>query len=183
MFNYNDGGRNAAGFKGTTGDCVVRAIAIATGKSYKDVYDSINQLAKLERNSKRQRKSNARNGVRKQTYEKYLKNLGWDWVPLMKIGTGCQVHLIAYELPPGVIICRLSKHLVTVIDGVIQDTFDPSRNGTRCVYGYFRKRDSNKWKVTIGFKEIGFETYEDAEAYANKHLEEHGDYLGIEKIK
>ena len=28
---YNDGGRTAAGFKGETGDCVTRAIAIATG--------------------------------------------------------------------------------------------------------------------------------------------------------
>jgi hypothetical protein len=26
-----------------------------------------------------------------------------------------------------------------VIDGVIHDTFDPSRGGTRCVYGYWIK--------------------------------------------
>ena len=31
---YNDGGRSAAGFSGKTGDCVCRAIAIATGKPY-----------------------------------------------------------------------------------------------------------------------------------------------------
>lgn len=30
-FVYDDGGRSAAGFKGKTGDCVTRAIAIATG--------------------------------------------------------------------------------------------------------------------------------------------------------
>jgi hypothetical protein len=26
-----------------------------------------------------------------------------------------------------------------VIDGIIHDTYDPSRNGTRCVYAYFTK--------------------------------------------
>jgi hypothetical protein len=64
---YNDGGREAAGYKGAAGDCVVRAIAIATGKSYQEVYNAI-----------------------------------------------------------------------TVIDGVVNDTFDPSREGTRCVYGYYK---------------------------------------------
>jgi hypothetical protein len=28
-----------------------------------------------------------------------------------------------------------------VIDGVIHDTHDCSRGGTRCVYGYWRKED------------------------------------------
>ena len=28
---------------------------------------------------------------------------------------------------------------LSVIDGVIQDTYDPSREGTRAVYGYFKK--------------------------------------------
>jgi hypothetical protein len=32
---HNDGGRADAGFRGETGDCVTRAIAIATGKPYR----------------------------------------------------------------------------------------------------------------------------------------------------
>jgi hypothetical protein len=28
---------------------------------------------------------------------------------------------------------------MAVIDGVIHDTYDPSRDGKRCVYGYFTK--------------------------------------------
>jgi hypothetical protein len=48
-FTYDDGGRAAAGFKGSTGDCVTRAIAIATGKPYREVYDALNQVAKVER--------------------------------------------------------------------------------------------------------------------------------------
>ena len=60
---YDDGGRAKAGFKGKTGDCVCRAIAIATGKPYKEVYDLINEFAESERTGKRKRKkSNARTG-------------------------------------------------------------------------------------------------------------------------
>ncbi|MBI9051870.1 MAG: hypothetical protein JEZ00_20815 [Anaerolineaceae bacterium] len=55
----------------------------------------------------------------------------------MMIGKGCQVHLSENELPSGKLIVRLSKHMTAVIDGVIHDTHNPDRNGTRCVYGYF----------------------------------------------
>ena len=37
-YTYHDGGRAYAGFKGDTGDCAVRAIAILTGIPYADVY-------------------------------------------------------------------------------------------------------------------------------------------------
>lgn len=55
----------AAGYKGNTGDCVTRAIAIATGRPYQEVYDALGQR---ERTGKRKRgRSNARTGVYKQT--------------------------------------------------------------------------------------------------------------------
>jgi hypothetical protein len=38
-YEYDDGGRKDAGWKGTGGDCVVRAVAIATGRPYQEVYD------------------------------------------------------------------------------------------------------------------------------------------------
>jgi hypothetical protein len=65
---------------------------------------------------------------------------GWEWVACMQIGQGCKVHLIHSELPKGRIIASVSKHLCAVIDGVVNDTYDCSRDGTRCVYGYFRKK-------------------------------------------
>lgn len=137
-FQHNDGGRSAAGYKGSTGDCVVRAIAIATGKPYQDVYDALNYLASSERTGKRKRgTSNARTGVYKYTYRKYLEHFGWTWHPTMQIGSGCKVHLRADELPSGRLVVSVSRHMVAVIDGVIHDTHDCSRNGTRCVYGYF----------------------------------------------
>ena len=138
QFNYNDGGRSKY-FKGTTGDCVVRAICNATGKDYKEVYDAINELAKNERTSKRKRgKSNARTGVYKATIKRYIEGvLGWVWHPTMQIGQGCKVHLTAEELPKGNIIVSLSLHLTCVKDGILNDTYDCSRGGTRCVYGYW----------------------------------------------
>jgi hypothetical protein len=48
-FQYDDGGREAAGFKGSTGDCAVRASAIASGRPYKEVYALVIKLAKGER--------------------------------------------------------------------------------------------------------------------------------------
>lgn len=139
-FVHNDGGRAEAGYKGDTGDCVTRAIAIATGKPYQEVYDALNELAKRERKGKRKKGvSNARTGVYKATKRRYLESLGWRWVSCMGIGTGCQVHLRASELPKGRLVVGLSRHSAAVINGVLHDTYDCSRGGTRCVYGYFHK--------------------------------------------
>lgn len=139
-FQQNDGGRAAAGFKGTADDCTVRAIAIAAEMRYREVYDAINVLGKSERTGKRKKgKSSARGGVYKQTIHRYLESLGWKWTPTMAIGTGCTVHLRADELPAGRLIVSVSKHTVAFIDGVIHDTHDCSRDGTRCVYGYWQK--------------------------------------------
>lgn len=145
-FIFNDGGRSAAGYKGFTGDCVVRAIAIATESDYQTIYKALGQTAREYSESHRNRVARAilkkgaspRDGVHRQVYEKYITEvLGWKWRSLMGIGTGCQVHLRADELPTGRLILRLSKHLAAFVDGQLHDTYDCSREGTRCVYGYF----------------------------------------------
>lgn len=139
-YEYDDGGRALAGFIGNPRDCVTRAIAIATQKPYKEVYDALNEIAKKERTGKRKRhKSNARNGVHRYTYQQYLESLGWMWIPTMKVGSGCRVHLRGDELPKGRLIVKVSKHMVAVIDGIVHDNHDSTRNGERCVYGYFHK--------------------------------------------
>lgn len=135
---YDDGGRAAAGFKGKARDCVCRAVAVASGKPYQEVYDALNEAAQIERPGAR-RRSSAREGVFKATTRRFLAALGFEWTPTMSIGSGCKVHLRANELPPGRLIVSCSGHLVAVIDGVVHDTFDPTRGGTRCVYGYWRR--------------------------------------------
>jgi hypothetical protein len=142
-FIYNDGGRAAAGYRGRAGDCVVRAIAIATEKPYQEVYDAINALAAAER-AQRGERSSARGGVERTTYERYLRQLCWEWVPTMQIGSGCRVHLRAEELPKGRLVVRLSRHLTAVIDGVIHDIYNPDRRGSRCVYGYFKPAQTQR---------------------------------------
>ena len=137
---FNDGGRLASGFKCMSGDCVTRSIAIATKKPYREVFDKLNLLAENERPKGKKKRSNSNNGVYKKTYKKYIASLGWEWVPTMQIGSGCKVHLKENELPNGILIVEVSKHVTCVIDGVIFDTHDPSRDGKRCVYGYWRSQ-------------------------------------------
>ena len=137
-YEYNDGGRSEAGYKGSTGDCVVRAISIASQKPYQEVYDLVNSYASNEYKSRVSKKSNARTGVRKSTIRKMMQELGFVWTPTMKVGSGCKVHLVESELPEGRLVVQVSKHITAVIEKVIHDTYDPSRDGTRCVYGYWR---------------------------------------------
>jgi hypothetical protein len=138
-FRYHDGGRAAAGYRGKTGDCVVRSIAIATGLPYQHIYDLVNRASTRERTGTRKRGiSNARTGVYKSTIHRVMKELGWTWTPTMQIGSGCKVHLRPNELPPGRLVVSVSKHLTTMIDGIIYDTHDCSRRGKRCVYGYWQ---------------------------------------------
>lgn len=135
---YDDGGRSKY-YNGYANDCVTRAIAIATGKDYKEVYDLVNKYIELEQLDEKY-VSNARSGVSKEVSAKLLKDLGFKWCPTMQFGKGCSTHLRKEELPEkGILIASVSKHLTTIINGVIHDTFDPSRNGNRCVYGYYMK--------------------------------------------
>lgn len=139
-FVFHDGGRAAAGYKGKTGDCVTRSIAIATERTYQEVYDALNRFAQTERISKRKRRrSSSRTGVFRQTYQAYLESLGWRWTSTMSIGSGCKIHLRSSELPRGPLVVKVSGHLTAVIDGVLYDTHDCSRDGARWVYGYFSR--------------------------------------------
>lgn len=153
QWTYNDGGRKASGFRGDADDCVCRSIAIATGMPYRDVYRELKQLmghlasgrcrTKISRSAKYMKatgRNSPRNGVYKELTRDYLADIGWRWTPTMAIGQGCKAHLRDGELPTGRLIVSVSKHLTCVIDGVIYDTHDPSRDGTRCVYGYWSRQ-------------------------------------------
>lgn len=139
----DDGGSKVAGFSGSAGDCVCRALAIAMQRSYAEVYAALAAGNAGERQTRRTAKSSgkrsARNGVSmsRKWFSDYMAAAGWRWVATMGIGTGCKVHLRDGELPMGRLIVRVSKHAVAVIDGVLHDTHDASRDGSRCVYGYW----------------------------------------------
>jgi hypothetical protein len=131
-FVHNDGGRAAAGFVGEAGDCVTRAIAIISERPYKEVHDSLTEWQGWDADG-------GGNVLGHFTHKKFILSLGFIWVPLMHVGSGCKVHLSADELPMGRIIVRVSHHLTAVIDRVLYDNHDCSRDGTRCVYGYYTK--------------------------------------------
>lgn len=140
-FIFNDGGRAEAGYKGQTGDCVCRSICIVTGKPYDEVYQALAEGNFTQRKSKHSKKGKrtAANGIntKRKWFNEYMVSLGFKWVPTMFVGVGCKMHLKKEELPTGKIICNVSKHFVAVVDGVINDIYDCSREGTRCVYGYY----------------------------------------------
>ena len=146
-FKYDDGGRSNAGYKGVAGDCVVRSIAIAANLSYKKVYEDLYQANEIFRTtsktklarSLKQKNDSPRMGTHRVVLKKYLLQLGWKWTPTMFIGQGCKIHLKKNELPNGTLIISCSKHITVVKEGILHDTYDCSRNGTRCVYGYWTK--------------------------------------------
>jgi hypothetical protein len=109
---------------------------------YATVYREMAEINASMRATKKTRgagRRTARDGIytKRKPFKDYMSARGWRFIPTMGIGTGCKVHLRSEELPKGRIIANVSKHLVAVIDGIIHDTHDCTRNGTRCVYGYW----------------------------------------------
>jgi hypothetical protein len=147
-FVFDDGGRAASGFRGEADDCVARAVAIASGLPYSEVYQAIAKGVGAERGSQG---ATARRGVHtsRKWFREFMQAHGFVWVPTMQVGQGCTTHLVRGELPMGRLVVKVSKHVVAVIDGVIRDTHDPSRStevtgrdgrvrrAHRCVYGYW----------------------------------------------
>lgn len=171
-FVYSTGGREKYFKCERVGDCCTRAIANATGMDYLEVYNGVNAEAKKERASKRRRhKSSSRNGVYTSTIKRYIEEvLGWMWVPCMSIGTGCTTHVKEDELPSkGSYILNLSGHLSCWKDGQLYDTYDCSRNGTRCVYGYWREPTAEEEQMFEQFKKE-FQEYQDFVAKEKEEL-------------
>jgi hypothetical protein len=152
-FVENDGGRSRY-FKGKdVGDCVARAVAIASGRDYKEVYDRLAEGNANQRKSKRTRRSRAVGrktaahgiNVKRKWFKDLMKEWGFEWVPAMQIGSGCSTHLCAKELPSGRLVVSVTKHVTAMIDGVIHDTWNPSRVESRPYMG--DPLLSNEWRT------------------------------------
>jgi hypothetical protein len=148
-FVETDGGRREAGFTNTkiAGDCVTRAVTIASGRPYIEVYAElaeINQRMSITRRRKAKGvagRLTASRGIytKSKLFKDYMILNGFEWIPTMQIGSGCMVHVRASELPKkGRFVLRLSKHCTALVDGILMDAYDCSRDGTRAVYGYWR---------------------------------------------
>jgi hypothetical protein len=147
---FDDGGRADSGRRGTAGDCVVRAWAIALQRPYDEVYTEIAALMKerarhlsgAARARADHHTQTPRDGVPTSVIHRFARDNGFAWVPTMSIGSGTTHHLAVGELPDGRIVARASKHVTAVVDGTIRDNHDPSRGGTRAVYGYWHQPSS-----------------------------------------
>ncbi len=109
-FEWHDGGRIAAGFSGYASDCVARAIAIASGKPYREIYDGLFVTGIRT----------PRDGVRPEVTKSYLTKHGFVQIALYEWDT--------LPLGPLVVRCRLwrKSHLTAVVDRCIYDTWNPS---------------------------------------------------------
>lgn len=151
QFIYSTGGREKYFKAETASDCVCRAISIASGKDYKEVYDELNRLEKTIKVGKHERRGSARTGIRLKVVKYYIENvLGWTHHSVMSKGTGVTMHLTEEEIPMGNLIVDISKHLTCVKDKVIYDTYNCSTkmyydrfageyrvNNNRAVYNYW----------------------------------------------
>lgn len=127
---YSDGGRENY-FKGKAKDCVCRAISIASGKDYMEVYKSLKNAI-----------GTPRNGVdtTKKAFKEWMVANGFVWVACSGIGVKESVHFIKGELPQGRLVCSVAKHYVAVIDDKVFDTWDSRYNSwgeLRRIYGYW----------------------------------------------
>ena len=109
-----DGGRQDAGFRGRGGDCVTRAIAIATGLSYRIVRKELTDLTKEMTGGLNR---SAANGVSPAITHAFLTSLGWEVV----ITKGSYLK----DIPTtGNLIACMPRHKAAVIDGNVHDRWD-----------------------------------------------------------
>lgn len=111
-----------------TDDCVVRALALAEGKRWIEVYE---ELCALGREMFEMPNMKA-------VYERYLLERGWIKMPMPKKwdNTRFTIKEWADENPNRVMVIRVAKHLTTVIHGDLHDTWNCGR---KCVGNYYIK--------------------------------------------
>lgn len=144
-FITDDGGRAAAGFKGSAGDCGVRAAALATRGDYKAVYDALHASqkafkAKSRRKAVKSRSASPRDGVWREVMHEYMTAAGAEWVPLSEIGGEViRVQDVARRWPTERIVMRLGKHYSAMIAGTNHDTWE--QHPEKRVYGIWLLTD------------------------------------------
>jgi len=114
--------------KHKTGDCVVRAIAEGTGKSWEEVYDG---LCKIGRRMFRMPSE-------KEVYDEYLQSLGWkkQKMPRRKDRTRYTVAEFIEENPKLKAIVNVASHVTVIDESKLIDLWNCSR---KCMGNYWTK--------------------------------------------
>lgn len=117
-FRYDDGGRVESGRRGSTGDCVVRALSILTGHGYSDVYAKV---ADANKRLSRTQGRTARNGVETKITESVMAEFGMSKARIPG-GRARTISEIGRHL--GDCIIRFPGHVAAIVDGELRDTWD-----------------------------------------------------------
>lgn len=138
-FIEHDGGRSAAGYKGSARDCAVRAAAIVLSMPYASTYEMLQERqkafkARSRRKSVKLASASPRTGVWREVMHGHMIEHGAQWVPLSTIGGEVfRVKDVAERWPSERLIMRLGKHYSAMIDGVNLDTWQ--QHPMKRVYG------------------------------------------------
>lgn len=106
------------------GDCVKRAFTVATEKAYREVSIELNRL-------KRELNEKAFNSDK--VWREYVKRMGWKKLSFKAIPGEPRMTAkqMATLYPKGTYLLRMARHLATMKDGKLLDTWDSSE---KCVY-------------------------------------------------
>jgi hypothetical protein len=154
-FTYNDGGRNEAFgetarlefSKHGVRDCVARSLAIVTGLPYEEIWDRCACVHLKDGGS-----YSANHGIHsgREAFKALAAELGLVWVQPV------QGPFNKLDFPARAAV-SMKGHFTAVIDGVINDTYNPTPGGRAHVYGYWMPKPLgnvlyNVYSVTTGRK-------------------------------
>ena len=146
-FIIDDGGRSESGFKGDASDCVCRAIAIASGLPYLEVYARLAEGNATQRGGKGTRSAREGISTKRKWFKDYMASIGFEWTPTMRPGMKqderCYLladGTIAGDIPQGRLVLSLARHCSAHVNGINRDRFAPGDNawGRVTIYGYWR---------------------------------------------
>ncbi len=111
-----------------TGDCVIRSIALATGKSWDEVFKELFAIAF-------EKKMMVNN---KEVYVQYLESLGWvkNKMPRKPDGKRLTVVELSTLYYKTTMLVEISKHMTMVSEGVMTDIWNCGR---KSVFNYYTK--------------------------------------------
>lgn len=122
----DDSGRSKSTRPKQKNDCTVRAIALVRGMGYDEAYDLM-----AEEGRKCSKGFDIVKWLKKQSWAKKMAFPAVKGERRMNPAKFCETY------KEGKYICRVSKHVFAVIDGVVHDTFESRPD--RCIY--------TAWKV------------------------------------
>ena len=108
------------------GDCVTRAISLATGLSYQEVWAELYLLMQRFNHP-----GTPNGGVHTRIYSKYMQTKGWQYQSVP-----AKTHFHADNLP-NVCIASQASHLVFVAQGSIWDTYDSRGKRRKKLEGFY----------------------------------------------